>query len=90
MSPKARHAKVRRVSQLTRKCWANNPRSDVRISRSTFHQVRVLATSLSSPKVSTKAYGEHLLVEDMTFQLPPGGIVGVIGPNGAGKTRSFE
>ena len=38
----------------------------------------------------SKAYGENLLVEDMTFQLPPGGIVGVIGPNGAGKTTLFR
>jgi ATP-binding cassette ChvD family protein len=33
-----------------------------------------------------KGYGDRLLFEDMSFQLPPGGIVGVIGPNGAGKT----
>ncbi len=38
----------------------------------------------------SKAYGDHLLVEDMTFSLPPGGIVGVIGPNGAGKTTLFR
>ena len=38
----------------------------------------------------SKAYGEKLLVEDMTFRLPPGGIVGVIGPNGAGKTTLFR
>src|SRR5205085_307874 len=37
-----------------------------------------------------KAYGDKLLMEDMTFQLPPGGIVGVIGPNGAGKTTLFR
>ena len=38
----------------------------------------------------TKAYGERMLVDDMTFKLPPGGIVGVIGPNGAGKTTLFR
>ncbi|BBO77152.1 energy-dependent translational throttle protein EttA [Desulfosarcina widdelii] len=38
----------------------------------------------------SKAYGEKLLVEDMSFRLPPGGIVGVIGPNGAGKTTLFR
>jgi energy-dependent translational throttle protein EttA len=38
----------------------------------------------------TKAYGDKLLVENMTFSLPPGGIVGVIGPNGAGKTTLFR
>ncbi len=37
-----------------------------------------------------KAYGDKLLVEDMTFSLPPGGIVGIIGPNGAGKTTLFK
>jgi ATP-binding cassette ChvD family protein len=38
----------------------------------------------------TKAYGENVLIEDLTFKLPPGGIVGVIGPNGAGKTTLFR
>ncbi|MBA2732790.1 MAG: energy-dependent translational throttle protein EttA, partial [Acidobacteria bacterium] len=38
----------------------------------------------------SKAYGDNLLVEDMTFRLPPGGIVGIIGPNGAGKTTLFR
>jgi len=38
----------------------------------------------------SKAYGDRLLVEDMTFALPPGGIIGVIGPNGAGKTTLFR
>jgi len=38
----------------------------------------------------SKAYGDRMLVDDMTFKLPPGGIVGVIGPNGAGKTTLFR
>ncbi len=37
-----------------------------------------------------KGYGESLLIEDLSFRLPPGGIVGVIGPNGAGKTTLFR
>ena len=37
-----------------------------------------------------KAFGEKLLMEDLSFKLPPGGIVGVIGPNGAGKTTLFK
>ncbi len=38
----------------------------------------------------TKAFGERLLIDDLSFTLPPGGIVGVIGPNGAGKTTLFR
>jgi ATP-binding cassette ChvD family protein len=37
-----------------------------------------------------KAYGDRLLIDDLNFTLPPGGIVGVIGPNGAGKTTLFR
>ncbi|MGL5117020.1 MAG: ATP-binding cassette domain-containing protein, partial [Beijerinckiaceae bacterium] len=38
----------------------------------------------------SKAYGDKLLIDDLTFKLPPGGIVGIIGPNGAGKTTLFR
>src|SRR5690606_24711007 len=38
----------------------------------------------------SKSYGDRVLFEDLTFKLPPGGIVGVIGPNGAGKTTLFR
>jgi ATP-binding cassette ChvD family protein len=44
---------------------------------------------IEADKVS-KAYGDRLLFEDMTFSLPAGGIIGVIGPNGAGKTTLFK
>jgi len=37
-----------------------------------------------------KGYGENLLIDDLSFKLPPGGIVGIIGPNGAGKTTLFR
>jgi len=50
---------------------------------------RLGSVVIEADKVS-KAYGDRLLVDDMTFKLPPGGIVGVIGPNGAGKTTLFR
>src|SRR5262247_1598533 len=37
-----------------------------------------------------KAYGDRLIIDDMNFRLPPGGIIGIIGPNGAGKTTLFR
>lgn len=44
---------------------------------------------IEAEKVS-KAYGDNILFDDMSFRLPPGGIVGIIGPNGAGKTTLFR
>ncbi|MBV9902176.1 MAG: energy-dependent translational throttle protein EttA [Alphaproteobacteria bacterium] len=49
-----------------------------------------LGGNVIEAKGLTKAYGDKLLFEDLTFSLPPGGIVGVIGPNGAGKTTLFK
>jgi energy-dependent translational throttle protein EttA len=46
-------------------------------------------TVIEADRVS-KAFGETLLIDDLSFKLPPGGIVGVIGPNGAGKTTLFR
>ena len=43
-----------------------------------------------SAEAVSKAFGDRLLVENMTFALPPGGIVGIIGPNGAGKSTLFK
>ncbi len=44
----------------------------------------------SKPRALSKAYGDNVLYENVNFNLPKGGIVGVIGPNGAGKTTMFR
>ena len=49
-----------------------------------------LGTLVVEAKALAKSYGENLIFENLTFSLPPGGIVGVIGPNGAGKTTLFR
>jgi energy-dependent translational throttle protein EttA len=49
-----------------------------------------LGTNVIDADGLNKGYGENLLIENLSFRLPPGGIVGVIGPNGAGKTTLFH
>jgi ATPase subunit of ABC transporter with duplicated ATPase domains len=49
-----------------------------------------LGSVVISAEAVSKAFGDKLLMENMSFSLPPGGIVGVIGPNGAGKTTLFR
>ncbi len=49
-----------------------------------------LGGTVIEAKGLTKAYGDRLLIENLDFNLPPGGIVGIIGPNGAGKTTLFR
>ena len=90
MSPKARHAKgqarVTAYENLLRQ-ESEKRRDDLEIPIPP--GPRLGDVVIEADKVN-KAYGDNLLVEDMTFQLPPGGIVGVIGPNGAGKTTLFR
>jgi energy-dependent translational throttle protein EttA len=89
-SPKARHAKSKARLAAYERLLAEE--RSVKLDRVEIHipagprlgDVVVEADSVS------KGFGERLLVEDMSFALAPGGIVGVIGPNGAGKTTLFR
>jgi ATP-binding cassette ChvD family protein len=90
MSPKGRHAKGKaRInsyeSLLNQESEGRRQDLEIYIPPGPRLGQRVI----EADKVG-KAYGDNLLVEEMTFQLPPGGIVGVIGPNGAGKTTLFR
>src|SRR5699024_3354366 len=49
-----------------------------------------LGNTVVEVKNLTKGFGERVLIEDLSFSLPPNGIVGVIGPNGVGKTTLFK
>lgn len=89
-SPKARQSKskarIKAYDQLVEA--ANNQRpGDAQIlipAGERLGQVVIEATNL------TKSFGDRMLIENLTFKLPPGGIVGVIGPNGAGKSTLFK
>ncbi len=90
MSPKARHAKGRaRINsyEALLKEQTEKRREDLEIYVPP--GPRLGDVVIEAEKVS-KGYGDRLLVENMTFRLPRGGIVGIIGPNGAGKTTLFR
>ena len=90
MSPKGRHAKSKaRISSyeelLRQQTEARGKELEIYIPPGP----RLGKIVIEADNV-TKAYGDNILVEGMSFMLPPGGIVGVIGPNGAGKTTLFR
>jgi ATP-binding cassette ChvD family protein len=90
MAPRARHAKSKARLAAYEQLLADEDR--VQLDRVEIHipagerlgDKVVEATDLG------KGFGDRLLIEDLSFSLPPGGIVGVIGPNGAGKTTLFR
>ena len=89
-SPKARQAKnkarIQRYEELVQKASDKAP--------TTAQIVIPIAERLGNNVIEfdglTKGFGDRLLIDDLSFKLPPGGIVGVIGPNGAGKTTLFR
>lgn len=90
MSPKGRHAKGKaRISSyeelLNRDVEKTSKELEIYIPPGP----RLGDIVIEANNVS-KAFGDNILIEGMTFSLPPGGIIGVIGPNGAGKTTLFR
>ncbi|HYJ47510.1 MAG TPA: energy-dependent translational throttle protein EttA, partial [Pyrinomonadaceae bacterium] len=90
MSPKGRHAKAKaRINSYEALLdqESERRRQDLEIYIPSGPR---LGQNVIDAEHVAKAYGDNLLVEDMNFKLPPGGIVGIIGPNGAGKTTLFR
>jgi sulfate-transporting ATPase len=90
MSPKGRHAKSQaRISAYEKLLSQEAEGREKELELYIPPGPRLGDVVIEAENVS-KAYGNRLLVENMDFRLPPGGIVGVIGPNGAGKTTLFK
>jgi len=90
MSPKGRHAKSQaRISAYEKLLFQEAETREKELELFIPPGPRLGDLVIEANEVR-KAYGERLLMEHMSFSLPPGGIVGVIGPNGAGKTTLFR
>ncbi|TMM11059.1 MAG: energy-dependent translational throttle protein EttA [Actinobacteria bacterium] len=90
MSPRARHAKSKARLGAYERMYAEE--QNVKLDKVEIHippGPRLGDVVIEAEGVQ-KGFGDRLLVEDLTFALPPAGIVGVIGPNGAGKTTLFR
>ncbi len=90
MSPKGRHAKSQARITAYEDMVAQESEKNARELEIYLPPGPRLGDIVIEAEKVAKAYGERLLVEDMTFRLPRGGIVGIIGPNGAGKTTLFR
>ena len=92
MSPRARQAKGKARLNQYEKLLAEDREHEKRADPNEIHIPAGprLGDVVVEAKNIRKAFGDNLLIEDLSFALPPGGIVGVIGPNGAGKTTLFR
>jgi sulfate-transporting ATPase len=86
MAPKARHAKSKARIQAYERMLGEESEKLARDLEIYIPPGPRLGKVVIEAEHVTKGYGERVLVDDMNFALPPGGIIGVIGPNGAGKT----
>ena len=90
MSPKGRHAKGKaRITSYEELLNRDMEKSSKELEIYIPPGPRLGNIVIEADNVG-KAYGDNILIEVMTFSLPPGGIIGVIGPNGAGKTTLFR
>jgi ATP-binding cassette ChvD family protein len=89
-SPKARQAKSKARIQRYEELVAKQNEKAPTTAQIVIPVAERLGANVIDVEHVSKAFGDRLLIDDLSFKLPPGGIVGVIGPNGAGKTTLFR
>ena len=89
-SPKARHAKSKARLTAYEEMLQKSQEARIEVAEISIPPAPRLGDNVVIAEKLCKGYGERLLIEDLNFRLPRGGIVGVIGPNGAGKTTLFR
>ena len=89
-SPRARQAKSKARLASYEELLAQSRESAPTSAQIVIPAGERLGDLVIEAKGVSKAFGDKLLIDDLSFKLPPGGIVGVIGPNGAGKTTLFR
>jgi len=89
-SPKARQAKSKARIQRYEELVAKQNEKAPTTAQIVIPVAERLGANVIDVEHVSKAFNDRLLIDDLTFKLPPGGIVGVIGPNGAGKTTLFR
>ena len=89
-APKARQAKSKARINAYEKMLAEENERQIDTAKIHIPAGPRLGDIVINAEGLRKAFGERLLIDDLSFRLPPGGIVGVIGPNGAGKTTLFR
>jgi sulfate-transporting ATPase len=90
MTPKAKHQRTKDRLSAYERLLAEDQTAKYDPSEIHIPAGKRLGDVVVQAKDVNKGYGDRLLIEDLSFSLPPGGIVGVIGPNGAGKTTLFR
>src|SRR6201990_3387392 len=89
-SPRARQAKSKARYQRYEELLKQASEKQTQTAQITIPVAERLGQNVVDFEGLSKGFGDRMLIDDLTFKLPPGGIVGVIGPNGAGKTTLFR